>query len=107
VNKLHDAMRDGKARQELSATLAFLRDYTVQHFAMEEGLMKRSSYPGYPEHKRIHDELTQQVLDLEAKHKAGSMTLSLSVMTFLKDWLAHHIAQEDMKLAEHLRAAST
>jgi hemerythrin len=104
VNKLYDAMAAGKARQELGGILAFLRDYTVMHFQAEEGLMKQSAYPAYPEHKRFHDDLTRQVLELEAKHQAGSMTLSLSVMNFLKDWLAQHISMEDRKVAEHLKA---
>ena len=103
VNNLHDAMKEGKARQQLGEVLAFLREYTVQHFQMEEGLMRQSSYPGCLEHQRLHNELAQQVLDLEAKHQSGSMTLSLSVMNFLKDWLAHHISKEDMSLSAYLK----
>lgn len=103
VNHLHDAMREGKARQQLGEILAFLRDYTVQHFQMEQGLMQRSGYPSQNEHKRIHDDLAKQVLDLEAKHNAGALTLSLSVMNFLKDWLAQHISQEDRRLADYLK----
>lgn len=103
VNSLHDAMLEGKARQHLGGVLTFLREYTVQHFQMEEGLMRASTYPGYSDHKRLHDDLTKQVLGLEAKHQAGSMTLSLSVMNFLKDWLAHHISVEDRKLADYLK----
>ena len=104
VNSLHDAMMEGKARQQLGGVLTFLRGYTVQHFQMEEGLMRGSAYPDYNVHKGLHDELTKQVLDLEAKHKAGSMTLSLSVMNFLKDWLAHHISEEDRRLADFLKS---
>lgn len=103
VNGLHDAMREGKARQQLGEVLSFLREYTVQHFSMEEGLMQKSNYPGYQDHKRLHDELTRQVVDLEAKQQAGSITLSLSVMNFLKDWLVQHISKEDMRLAAHLQ----
>lgn len=103
VNNLHDAMMEGRARQQLGGVLTFLREYTVQHFQMEEGLMRAGSYPGYNDHKRLHDELTKQVLDLEAKHLAGSMTLSLSVMNFLKDWLAHHISEEDRRLTGFLK----
>lgn len=103
VNRLHDAMKDGKARQELGGVLTFLREYTVEHFQMEEGLMRDAGYPDYADHKRLHDDLARQVMDLETKHQAGSMTLSLSVMTFLKDWLAHHISREDARLAAHLK----
>lgn len=103
VNRLHDAMMAGKARQELGSILTFLREYTVSHFEFEEGLMRGSGYPEFQAHKRLHDELARQVVELEAKHKSGSMVLSLSVMNFLRDWLAQHISVEDRKVAQHLR----
>lgn len=102
VNRLHDAMMAGKARQEVGGILAFLRGYTVDHFRSEEALMRAGAYPGYEAHKRLHDDLTRQVLDLEEKQRTGSVTLSLSVMNFLKDWLAHHISVEDRKVAARL-----
>ena len=103
VNRLHDAMRAGTSRQEQGNILAFLRTYTVEHFEMEETLMRDTAYPDLDSHKALHDNLVQQVNDLEQKYAAGSMTLSIMVMHFLKDWLAHHISEVDRKLADHLR----
>ena len=31
------------------------------------------------------------------------MTISLTVMTFLKDWLEHHVSEVDRKLVGHLQ----
>lgn len=105
VNALFDAMQAGHGRDEIGRTLKFLATYTVEHFKTEEDLMQRYAYPGYASHKAIHDDLTHQVTDLQAKLAAGSQMLSLPVMHFLRDWLAHHISEEDMKLAQHLKAA--
>lgn len=102
VNALYDAMMAGKGRDELGRTLAFLREYTVEHFQTEEGLMQKSAYPGYADHKAIHDDLASKVVDLETKHAQGSKVLGMEVMNFLKDWLAHHISVEDKRLAGHL-----
>jgi hemerythrin-like metal-binding protein len=102
VNALYDAMMAGKGRDEMARTLAFLREYTVEHFQTEENLMQKSDYPGYASHKAIHDDLAAQVLDLEAKHTQGSKVLGMEVMNFLKDWLVHHISEEDKRLAGHL-----
>lgn len=102
VNALYDALMAGKGREEVGRTLAFLREYTVEHFGMEEGMMRSSAYPRYPEHKALHDDLTARVLDLEAKHAQGSKVISMEVMNFLKDWLTHHISEEDKRLAGHL-----
>lgn len=103
VNQLHDAMLAGDSRQELGRILAFLRVYTMEHFSMEESVMRKTGYPGLKAHQIEHDSLVQQVKDLEAKHSLGSFTLSLTIMTFLKGWLDHHISVEDRKLVQHLR----
>lgn len=105
VNRLHDAMQAGHGKDEIGKTLAFLAKYTVDHFRTEEDLMKSSSYPGFAAHKAIHDDLTHQVVELQAKLDKGSQMLSLPVMHFLRDWLAHHISEEDKKMAVHLNQA--
>jgi len=74
----------------------------MEHFQMEEAFMRDTSYPGVEAHKTEHDLLIQQVADLEEKHTAGSMTISLAVMAFLKDWLEHHILEADRQLVVHL-----
>jgi hemerythrin-like metal-binding protein len=102
VNALYDAMMAGKGRDELGRTLAFLREYTVEHFQMEQDLMQKSGYPGFLAHKAIHDDLTAKVVDLEAKLAGGSKVLSMEVMNFLRDWLQQHISLEDKRLAAHL-----
>jgi hemerythrin-like metal-binding protein len=104
VNQLHDLMLAGTSRQQLGRVLAFLRSYTVEHFATEEAFMAETDYPEMPAHKAQHDELVRQVQELEEKHTAGSLTLSITVMTFLRDWLAQHISVDDRKLAQHLQA---
>lgn len=102
VNQLHEALRIGSSRQELARILAFLRTYTVEHFQTEEAFMRDTDYPGVAAHTAEHDGLVRQVKELEEKHAAGSMTLSLTVMTFLKDWLEHHIGEVDRRLVAHL-----
>jgi len=104
VNRLHDALKAGRSRQELGEILTFLRAYTVEHFQMEETFMLEKAYPELASHRALHQDLIRQVMDLEEKYAAGSMTLSIMTMHFLKDWLTHHIQEEDRRLAEFLRA---
>lgn len=106
VNQLHDAMQkgQGQGRKELGTILEFLRNYTVEHFKTEERLMAETGYPDTVEHAMLHADLTQKVLDLEAKHSSGATSLTITVLNFLKDWLAHHISAHDRKLADHIRA---
>ena len=103
LNNLHAAMKQGKGKDEVAKILVFLRDYTVSHFKMEEGLMDRSAYPAAASHKKIHADLVSQVADLVDRFEKGTTALTLPVMNFLEDWLTKHIMGEDFRLAEFLR----
>ena len=103
VNRLHDALRANHSRQEMADILAFLRAYTVDHFPAEEALMRDAAYPALEHHHALHEELVRQVMELEKNYATGTMILSIMTMHFLKDWLAHHIQEEDQKLAAYLR----
>ena len=107
VNQLYDAMVQGHAREDLGRILSFLHTYTVKHFETEERLMVATHFPAHLHHRKIHHDLAEKVADLEAKHKAGAVTLSLTVFQFLKDWLTVHIDVEDRKLVEFLLAQKT
>ena len=61
-----------------------LVDYTVMHFGMEEKLM-------------------DQVLDYQKKLFAGEPTVSINLMTFLKDWLTSHIKGIDTKYVPFMK----
>jgi hemerythrin len=102
VNRLHDAMKLGKGKDELGGLLHFLADYTVTHFNAEENLMKAGAYPGYSAHKVIHDDLLRQVKDLVQKFDAGQAVMTIKVMDFLSDWLLQHIRVEDAKMAKSI-----
>jgi hemerythrin len=95
LNQLHDAMLQGKGREAIGKTLNGLVDYTKTHFAYEQGLMAAQGYPAAAQHKAMHDELAQQVLELQSKYLIGKAALTLEVMRFLQDWLSNHIQKTD------------
>lgn len=105
VNELHDGIQAGKAPDSLAKVLAGLITYTATHFKHEEEFFAKSGYPASAEHKKEHDDLTRQVLDIQAKFKGGATgTLSLEVLAFLKKWLIGHIQGSDRKYGPHLNA---
>jgi len=77
--------------------------YTRIHFLQEELLLKTKGFPKYAEHHEKHVAFTRKVQDLEAKMLGGTMTLTIDIMTFLKNWLREHILVEDTKYGEFLR----
>ncbi|HDS16173.1 MAG TPA: bacteriohemerythrin [Proteobacteria bacterium] len=97
VNELYKAMKRGESRDVAGQVLDELVDYTNTHFADEERLMVECKYPDYDRHVALHRDLVAKVVDFQKKFKAGQSTLSLDLLTFLKDWLIGHIKGVDRK----------
>jgi hemerythrin len=104
ASELHAAMSMGKGRTELSKTLASLIAYTRQHFASEERLMQRNHYPRYAQHKVEHDALTAKVVEFQKDFETGRVAMTVGLLQFVKDWLKHHIAETDQKVAAFLKS---
>ncbi len=104
INLLYDSMKEGKGKEVVGKILNDLTDYTVHHFSTEERLFEKYAYPEYARHKKDHEDLTKQVIDIKGKFMAGKTVLTMEVMNFLKDWLNNHIMQVDKKYSAFLNA---
>lgn len=104
VNELHDAMLAHNDVAVLGGILYRLQRYTAVHFGDEEALMSQVRYPDLEHHHRLHLDLADQTGEMAGKYLSGELTLGVTLATFLRDWLTHHIGEEDRRLAEHIRA---
>ena len=99
INRLHEACRQGKAKEELREMIRFLQDYTVRHFSFEEGVMEEHQCPSRVANRAAHAEFLQRFTDLVEEFDKGHST---SVLVDLKDltsrWLTSHICGIDSKL---------
>jgi hemerythrin len=77
--------------------------YIKEHFHTEEKLMYATKFPGYLEHKKIHDEFTLTVLKSVKDFESGKRLVLEKFAYFLKDWVLTHVAVVDMKYAEYFR----
>ena len=78
-----------------------LRDYTKIHFQHEEEYMKSINYKGMFMQKVQHDQFCQKLDELDLEHlDENSEEVIQEVLTFLTDWLVHHILETDKKIAE-------
>jgi hemerythrin len=102
VNDLHDAMQQKRSKEAIGQILDGLAQYTVSHFADEERAFAKTHYPGEAEHRRLHNDLLNQVVDLQDRFKSGETVLSQDIITFLQDWLINHIKGIDKKYGPHL-----
>lgn len=85
--------------------LIFLSDYIVEHFEDEEEFQKEIYYPEYSDHKEKHRELEEKVKGLieEFMESEDKSVVSITVNTFLVDWLINHISQEDRKIGNYYK----
>ena len=104
LNELFDAMKARRGNDVLGKLFDDLVGYTVKHFGNEERLMQQHGYPESPEHKKQHEELKRQAVELQQKFKDGSFSVSIETLNFLKSWLSGHILGTDKQLAGFLIA---
>ncbi len=97
-------MKKGKGKDVLGKTLSDLVDYTAYHFTQEEELFKTYAYPDYLPHKKEHDALKSQAVDLREQFTRGELFLSNKTVLFLKNWLNGHILGSDKKYGPFLNA---
>jgi hemerythrin len=105
INDLHDAMKSGTGFKVVPFILNQLVAYTCEHFADEERLMLRASYPVYSSHKSRHEKFIAEVVKMSRELEDGTAPLSSQLAEFLRDWLQNHILVEDMKYAADMHAA--
>ncbi len=104
INALHDAMQSGKSRTIIAHIVRELEKYTQRHFFAEEALLRRARYPQLKDHRVEHQKFVAQIKQFKDDLDAGGKDDSIEVLTFLKDWLSHHIKQTDMMYSEHLNS---
>ena len=95
INELYNAMKANRTNSEIQNIMKKLRDYTAKHFNDEEKLFETTGYPATAEHKDVHNKFVAKIDEFESQLEKGTATVSMDLLTFLKDWLINHIAGMD------------
>jgi hemerythrin len=102
INRLY-ALRDSPDRDGLGEVIAEMVDYTISHFAFEEGVMENAGYMFAGPHKRVHELFTRKVAEMQSRFDAGeNVTQELHGM--LSRWLFNHIRNEDHGYVDSVHA---
>ena len=108
IQRLADLSKAVETHQgvpEIMKTLEFMMDYTDYHFSTEERHMAELNYPGQEHHKAQHGEfissLDRLVEDFE--EEGATRAVSVSINTFLVNWLIKHIKEVDVEFGRFLR----
>lgn len=101
INELNAAMVTEQDFQVLDDIVTRMLEYTIYHFSSEEEKMTSAEYPEIESHKAKHVELIEDVQGYYNKLKNGDIDTP-AVLSFLKDWLNHHILKVDMAYSSHM-----
>jgi hemerythrin-like metal-binding protein len=72
-------------------------EYIDYHFGTEETYMSRFRYEDLEPHRNEHRIFIRKVFDFRKQFSMDSQLLSKEMLTFLTDWLCHHIRETDKK----------
>lgn len=105
VNRLHDAMKSGKAESILTQIVSEMKKYAAEHFATEERLFKAHNYPDAEAHRAEHTAFVAKVVQVEKDLQSGKCAMSMDILNFLSNWLVNHIKGTDKKYSPFLNLA--
>jgi hemerythrin len=105
VNELfnHSTGNEIAEREYFKEVIGQAVDYIKVHFATEEKLMLATKFPGYEEHKKIHNDFVLAVVKSVNDFKAGKRLVLANFSRFLKNWVLGHVAVMDVKYSEYFR----
>ncbi|HEX9022495.1 MAG TPA: bacteriohemerythrin [Geobacteraceae bacterium] len=86
----------------VEAIIHELADYATYHFAAEERLMDATGYYDSAAHKMEHQRFVRKVADFQRDLSEGRNMRTIELISFLGNWLIHHIMEVDKKLGLYL-----
>ncbi|HET9594113.1 MAG TPA: bacteriohemerythrin [Anaeromyxobacteraceae bacterium] len=95
---------DHRTREDIDGLIAYLRRYTVMHFAVEESWMREFRYPQFLAHKAQHDRFLRDLEKLSAEHRTRGLE-PMRVGAWLGQWMTDHVSLTDLRLAEFMTRA--
>ncbi|KOR31284.1 hemerythrin [Achromatium sp. WMS2] len=101
LNSINEAVEQRRSLEVAKEILGKLIDYSRIHFSVEESLMRVLNYPGYDEHKELHQDLMDNIIALSQKLDEGKLAVGVELQYFLKNWLVKHIMETDKQYTEH------
>lgn len=106
LNDLYALLQSKSSSDELGKVLSRLVSYTKKHFADEEEFIKKHSYPDVSSQIREHKAFVDKIQNFKNDYDSGKTTISVSITSFLKDWLMNHISISDKKYGDYINNSS-
>jgi diguanylate cyclase (GGDEF)-like protein/hemerythrin-like metal-binding protein len=105
LNQLIACLHNHSSDDVVDDIFITLVDYTKHHFAREEQLMQKISFPDYNNHKKQHSYFLSRLHELQnmLKEKQSNQLVLVETIEFLTQWFLDHIVTFDITLGEYNR----
>ena len=104
IKELQAAAGSDADPRRTNSLLHKLADFTLTHFALEEGMMLATEYPGMDLHRLHHQRLAEHVAVLASRHNRDGLPLQSEALNLLSELHAEHVHQDDMHYGLWLNA---
>ena len=90
INGINDRIQAREDSEGIVGGFTELIDFTKDHFATEEALMKKLGYPDLKKHRKEHKELVNLLRDVRKQFKREAKSLGDFDYDVAKHWLTIH-----------------
>ena len=104
LNRIYDLIVANAPDAGFHEAFKDLKDYAVYHFEAEELWMQEQDYPQKQAHIDQHESFKKEIARFEEEFAADRKSVSISVLTFVKEWLLNHIYKIDAEYAVLIRS---
>ncbi len=101
VNSIGQKLSD----QTIKENLTFLWRYISIHFREEEELQQEVNYPYFQQHKQLHDDFSEEFIDLNIQYNLEGKSQELQDMLHneIIQWVVNHVINEDSRFAAYYK----
>jgi hemerythrin len=97
INRLMNEPEAQTHSETISDLLTHMITYAREHFQDEETLMSKHGYPFKDHQEEQHRAFVKKTVDLCSAVEVGVDIVPLVMLDYLKEWLVHHILEQDMR----------
>jgi len=100
INDLYQVVIRKRGAREVARLIKSLDAYAKIHFRSEEQMMNHYAFNGIDRQLHQHHAFEEKIAEFYEELHANPLVAQFDVLTYLRDWLIHHIRVEDAKLVE-------
>ncbi|MDZ4201426.1 MAG: bacteriohemerythrin [Gallionella sp.] len=98
INDLYDVVSKKQGAREVARLIKATDAYAKVHFRTEEQMMQHHHFDGIRTQEEQHHAFEAKIREFYEELHDNPLVAQFDVLSYLRDWLIHHIRVEDAKL---------